>query len=100
MLVGAGDQPYVTTTGAAEAGHDIGRNGLIGMAYVRLAVGVADRGRDVKARTLTKPLTGCRYRGNYGLGAAEARMLPSWKTVAAGSSDRRGAIAAVSRALA
>ena len=36
----------------------------------------------------------------YGFKATEARIPPSWNTVAAGSSDSRGASATVSRALA
>ena len=48
MFVGPGLEPDVAAQLALEAGDDIGGNRFIGMADVRLAVGIADRGGDIE----------------------------------------------------
>src|SRR5687767_6985868 len=48
MLVGAGHEEDVAAAEALEARDRVGRDRLIGMAYVRRTVGIADRGGDVE----------------------------------------------------
>jgi hypothetical protein len=48
MLVGPGNQPDVASLGTLETSHRIGRDCLIGMADVRLAIGIAYGGRDIE----------------------------------------------------
>jgi hypothetical protein len=47
VLVGPGLEPHVAAHLALEAGDDIGGNRFIGVADMRLAVGIADRGGHV-----------------------------------------------------
>ena len=47
MFVGAGDEADVAALSALETGDGVGGNRFIGVADVRLAVRIADRGRDV-----------------------------------------------------
>ena len=55
MLVGAGLEPHVAALAALETRHRVGRDRLIGMADVRRAVGIADRGRDVEGSAMCRP---------------------------------------------
>ena len=48
MLVGAGQKEHVISVEPLEPCDRIGRNGLVGVADMRLTVGIGDRGRDVK----------------------------------------------------
>ena len=48
MFVGAGDEAHVSALRPAEPRHRVGGNRFIGMADVRAAVGIADRGGDVE----------------------------------------------------
>ncbi len=47
MLVGPGLKPHVAPLRAAEARHDIGGDRFIGMADMRFAIGVGNRGGDI-----------------------------------------------------
>ena len=50
VLVGAGEEEHVLAVEPLEARDGVGRNRLVGVADVRLAVGIGDRGRDVEFR--------------------------------------------------
>ena len=47
VFVGPGLEAHVAPRHALETGDDVGGDGFVGMADMRLAVGVADRGGDV-----------------------------------------------------
>ncbi len=50
VLVGAGEEEDILAVEPLEACNGIGGNRLVGVADVRLAVGIGDRGRDVEFR--------------------------------------------------
>src|SRR5947209_1405902 len=98
MLVGACLETDVAALLPLEPGDRVGGDRFIGVTDVRRAVGIADRRRDVERLGHG----GCPSRGflalqGSGVGTS-ASIPPIWKTVAAGSSDRRGATAASWRA--
>src|SRR5947209_14300142 len=100
MLVGACLETDVAALLPLEPGDRVRGDRFIGVADVRRAVGIADRCRDVEGIGHAVALAAAHYRFKEGAPATSASMPPIWNTVAAGSSDKRGAIAASSRALA
>src|SRR5690606_36661545 len=51
MLIGAGEQEDLAAVQAGKAGHDITGDGCVGMAEMRLAIGVIDRRGEVEGRS-------------------------------------------------
>ena len=47
VLVGAGEEEHIVAVEPHETGNGVGRNDFVGVADMRHAVGVSDRGRDV-----------------------------------------------------
>ena len=50
VFVRSGLEPHIAAHGLVEPGDDICRNGFIGMADMRLAIGIADGGGDIIRR--------------------------------------------------